>query len=105
MRRSSFFVGTKKLREKYPDAGLYAALLKTEFIDNVLMDKDKKLRKLIPDEGLILNYFKVNLKDVSHKDIFYTSSVTVPKKILEQKKSIRICIAYPGIEKGEEQGY
>ncbi|MGI5992600.1 MAG: hypothetical protein ACOX7Y_10045 [Methanosarcina sp.] len=47
MRRSSFFVGTKKLREKYPDAGLYAALLKTEFIDNVLMDKDKKLRKLI----------------------------------------------------------
>lgn len=73
-----------RLREKYPDAGLYATSLKTEFIDNVLMDKDKKLRKLIPDEGLILNYFKVNLKDVSHKDIFYTSSVTVPKKIFSE---------------------
>ena len=73
-----------RLREKYQDAGLYATSLKTEFIDNVLMDKDKKLRKLIPDEGLILNYFKVNLKDVSHKDIFYTSSVTVPKKIFSE---------------------
>lgn len=73
-----------RLREKYPDAGLYATSLKTEFIDNVLIDKDKKLRKLIPDEGLILNYFKVNLKDVSHKDIFYTSSVTVPKKIFSE---------------------
>ncbi|WP_052723252.1 glycosyltransferase family A protein [Methanosarcina barkeri] len=70
-----------RLREKYPYAGLYATSLKTEFIDNVLMDKDKELRKLIPDEGLILNFFKVNLKDISHKDIFYTSSVTVPKKI------------------------
>ena len=48
------------------------------------MDKDKELRKLIPDEGLILNYFKVNLKYVSHKDIFYTSSVTVPKKIFSE---------------------
>ncbi len=73
-----------RLREKYPDAGLYATSLKTEFIDNVLMDKDKELRKLIPDEGLILNYFKVNLKYVSHKDIFYTSSVTVPKKIFSE---------------------
>lgn len=45
------------------------------------MDKDEELRKLIPDEGLILNFFKVNLKDISHIDIFYTSSVTVPKKI------------------------
>ncbi|WP_164888480.1 glycosyltransferase family A protein [Methanosarcina sp. MSH10X1] len=70
-----------RLREKYPEAGLYATSLKTEFIDNVLIDKDEKLRELIPDEGLILNYFKVNLKDISHKDIFYTSSVTVPKKI------------------------
>jgi glycosyltransferase involved in cell wall biosynthesis len=70
-----------RLREKYPDAGLYATSLKTEFIDNVLTDKDEELRKLIPDEGLILNYFKVNQKDISHKDIFYTSSVTVPKKI------------------------
>jgi glycosyltransferase involved in cell wall biosynthesis len=70
-----------RLREKYPDAGLYATSLKTEFVDNVLMDKDEELRKLIPNEGLILNYFKVNLKDISHKDIFYTSSVTVPKKI------------------------
>ncbi|MGB9941464.1 glycosyltransferase family 2 protein [Methanosarcina sp.] len=73
-----------RLMEKYPDAGLYATSLKTEFIDNVLMDKDKELRKLIPDEGLILNYFKVNLKDISHKDIFYTSSVTVPKKIFSE---------------------
>lgn len=73
-----------RLREKYPCAGLYATSLKTEFIDNVLMDKDEELRKLIPDEGLILNYFKVNLKDVSHKDIFYTSSVTVPKKIFSE---------------------
>ena len=70
-----------RLREKYPCAGLYATSLKTEFIDNVLTDKDEELRKLIPDEGLILNFFKVNLKDISHKDIFYTSSVTVPKKI------------------------
>ena len=73
-----------RLREKYPDAGLYATSLKTEFIDNVLIDKDEELRKLIPDEGLILNYFKVNLKDISHKDIFYTSSVTVPKKIFSE---------------------
>ncbi len=70
-----------RLREKYPFAGLYATSLKTEFIDNVLMGKDEELRKLIPDEGLILNFFKVNLKEISHKDIFYTSSVTVPKKI------------------------
>jgi glycosyltransferase involved in cell wall biosynthesis len=70
-----------RLREKYPCAGLYATSLKTEFIDNVLMGKDEELRKLIPDEGLILNFFKVNLKEISHKDIFYTSSVTVPKKI------------------------
>jgi glycosyltransferase involved in cell wall biosynthesis len=73
-----------RLREKYPCAGLYATSLKTEFIDNVLMDKDEELRKLIPDEGLIFNYFKVNLKDISHKDIFYTSSVTVPKKIFSE---------------------
>jgi glycosyltransferase involved in cell wall biosynthesis len=73
-----------KLREKYPHAGLYATSLKTEFIDDVLINKDKELRKLIPDEGLILNYFKVNLKDISHKDIFYTSSVTVPKKIFSE---------------------
>ncbi len=73
-----------RLREKYPDAGLYATSLKTEFVDNVLMDKDERLRKLIPDEGLILNYFKVNLKDISHKDIFYTSSVTVPKKVFSE---------------------
>lgn len=73
-----------RLREKYPCAGLYATSIKTEFIDNVLMDKDEELRKLIPDEGLIFNYFKVNLKDVSHKDIFYTSSVTVPKKIFSE---------------------
>jgi glycosyltransferase involved in cell wall biosynthesis len=46
-----------RLREKYPCAGLYATSIKTEFIDNVLMDKDEELRKLIPDEGLILNYF------------------------------------------------
>lgn len=70
-----------RLREKYLDAGLYATSLKTEFVDNVLMDKGEALRNLIPEEGLIFNYFKVNLKDVSHKDIFYTSSVTVPKKI------------------------
>ncbi|WP_410510330.1 glycosyltransferase family A protein [Methanosarcina hadiensis] len=74
----------RRLREKYPDAGLYATSLKTEFIDNVLMDKEKELRKVIPDEGLILNFFKVNLKDISHKDIFYTSSVTVPKKIFSE---------------------
>lgn len=73
-----------RLREKYPEAGLYATSLKTEFIDNVLMDKEEELRKLIPDEGLILNYFKVNLKDISHKDIFYTSSVTVPKRIFSE---------------------
>lgn len=73
-----------RLREKYPEADLYATSLKTEFIDNVLMDKEEELRKLIPDEGLILNYFKVNLKDISHKDIFYTSSVTVPKKIFSE---------------------
>lgn len=73
-----------RLREKYPYAGLYATSLKTEFIDNVLTDKDKELRKLIPNEGLILNYFKVNLKDISHKDIFYTSSVTVPKNVFSE---------------------
>jgi len=73
-----------RLSEKYPEAGLYATSLKTEFIDNVLMDKDEELRRLIPDEGLIFNFFKVNLKDISHKDIFYTSSVTVPKRIFSE---------------------
>jgi glycosyltransferase involved in cell wall biosynthesis len=74
-----------RLREKYPHAGLYATSLKTEFIDNALMDTDEELRKLIPNEGLILNYFKVNLKrDVSNKDFFCTSSVTVPKMIFSE---------------------
>ena len=69
------------LRKKYPHAGLYATSLKTEFTDNVLLERDKKSRKLIPDQGLIFNYFKANLKDISQMDIFYTSSVTVPKKV------------------------
>jgi len=74
-----------RLSEKYPDAGLYATSLKTEFIDNVLMDTDKELRKLVPDEGLLLNYFKVFLKkNVSNKDIFCMSSVTIPKKIFSE---------------------
>lgn len=42
-----------RLREQYPCAGLYATSLKTEFIDNVLADKDEELRKPIPD--LMLN--------------------------------------------------
>jgi glycosyltransferase involved in cell wall biosynthesis len=58
------------LREKYPYAGLYATSMKTEFVDNLLVDKDEELRKFIPDEGLILNYFKVNLKEISHKISF-----------------------------------
>lgn len=58
------------LRKKYPQAGLYATSLKTEFTDNVLPDRDKKIRKLIPDEGLIFNYFKANLKDITQMDIF-----------------------------------
>jgi len=73
-----------RLRNKYPDAGLYATSLKTEFTEDVLADKDTELRKLIPDEGLISNYFKVNMKDISQKDIFYTSSVTVPRKIFKE---------------------
>lgn len=73
-----------KLREKYPDAGMYVTSLRTEFIDNVLMVKDKELRKLIPDEGL-LNYFKACLKkDASECELFSTSSVTVPKKIFSE---------------------
>lgn len=72
------------LRKKYPQASLYATSLKTEFTDNVLLDRGKKLRKIVPDEGLIFNYFKANLKNISQMDIFYTSSVSVPKKIFSE---------------------
>jgi glycosyltransferase involved in cell wall biosynthesis len=71
-----------RLRENYPGAGMYVTSLRTEFIDNVLMDKAEELRKLIPDEGLIRNYFRVCLKkNASERELFSTSSVTVPKKI------------------------
>jgi hypothetical protein len=61
---------------------MYVTSLKTEFIDNVLMDKDEELRKLIPDEGLIPNCFKVLIKrDASERELLSTCSVTVPKKI------------------------
>ncbi|MDQ1275006.1 MAG: hypothetical protein QG610_579 [Euryarchaeota archaeon] len=74
-----------RLREKYPDAGLYITSLKTEFIDNVLLDKDEELRKLIPNEGLLPNYFKVCLKkDASECELFSTCSVTVPKKVFSE---------------------
>jgi glycosyltransferase involved in cell wall biosynthesis len=74
-----------RLRENYPDAGMYVTSLKTEFIDNVLMDKDEELRKLIPDEGLLLNYFKLCLKKTaSERELFSTCSVTVPKKVFSE---------------------
>lgn len=74
-----------RLRENFPYAGMYITSLKTEFIDNVLMDKDEELRKLIPDEGLLSNYFKVCLKkDASECELFSTSSVTVPKKVFSE---------------------
>lgn len=74
-----------RLREKYPDAGLYATSLKTEVTENVLMDMDEELRDLVPNEGLLLNYFKAVLKkDVSKIDLFSTSSVTVPKKVFSE---------------------
>lgn len=71
-----------RLRINYPDAGMYVTSLKTEFIDNVLLDKDEELRKLIPDEGLLLNFFKLCVKkDASERELFSTCSVTVPKKV------------------------
>lgn len=74
-----------KLRKNYPDAGMYVTSLKTEFIDNVLLDKDKELRKLIPDEGLLSNYFKLCVKkDASERELFSTCSVTVPKKVFSE---------------------
>lgn len=74
-----------RLREKYPGAGMYVTSLKTEFIDNVLMDKDEELRKLVPDEGLLSNYFKLCIKkDASECELFSTSSVTVPKKVFSE---------------------
>ncbi len=53
---------------------MYVTSLKTEFIDNVLMDKDEELRKLIPDEGLLLNYFKACLKKM-HQSVNYSVHV------------------------------
>ena len=47
-----------RLREKYPCAGLYATSIKNEFIDNALTELDEEVRKLVPKEGLILNYFQ-----------------------------------------------
>jgi hypothetical protein len=74
-----------RLREKYPHAGMYVTSLKTELVDNVLMDTDEEIRKLIPSEGLLKNYFKVCRKtDVSKRELFNTSSVTAPKEVFSE---------------------
>lgn len=73
------------LRKNYPGAGMYITSLKTEFIDNVLMDKSEELRKLIPEEGLLSDFFKLCVKkDASERELFSTCSVTVPKKIFSE---------------------
>lgn len=69
------------LNKNYPLAGLYATSVKTEFTDNILMELDEELRRLVPDEGLLLNYFKVYKKGHS---LFGTSSVTIPRRIFSE---------------------
>ncbi|MGB9929756.1 MAG: glycosyltransferase family 2 protein [Methanosarcina sp.] len=70
-----------RLWEKYPDAGLYATSIKTDFIDNVLMGINVESRKTIPDEGLVPNYFKI-YKNGDY--LFGTSSVTIPAQIFSE---------------------
>lgn len=67
-----------RLRQNYPCAGLYATSIKNEFTDNVLMELNEGLRKLVPNEGLILNYFAIYKHG---HGLFGTSSVTVPVEI------------------------
>ncbi|MDY9927886.1 glycosyltransferase family A protein [Methanosarcina sp.] len=66
-----------RLRVKYPYAGLYATSMKTEL--------DEESGEPVPNEGLILNYFKVCMtKDVIKRALFNTCSATIPKKIFSE---------------------
>jgi len=70
-----------RINKNYPEAGLYATATKNEFTENVLLDLREEVKKLIPDEGLIFNYFKI----CKHANsIFETSSVTVPNIIFSE---------------------
>jgi len=70
-----------KLREKYPCAGLYATSIKNESVDNVLIVLGAELRKLVQEEGLISDYFKIH----KNRDyIFGTSTVAVPSKVFSE---------------------
>lgn len=70
-----------RMREKYPCAGLYATSMKNEFMDNILMELDEKVKKLVPEEGLLLNYFQIYKNGHA---LFGTSSVTVPAKVFSE---------------------
>jgi glycosyltransferase involved in cell wall biosynthesis len=70
-----------KLREKYPCAGLYATSIKTDYVDNLLMRLDPKLRDFVPEEGLVLNYFKIYKNGDC---LFGTSSTAVPAKVFSE---------------------
>lgn len=70
-----------RLNTNYPFAGLYATSLKTEFVDNLLLELDETSRKLVPEEGLLLNYFKLYKNGYG---LFGTSSVTIPAKIFSE---------------------
>lgn len=67
-----------RLRENYPCAGIYATPMKNEFIDSMLQKLDEKIRKLVPEEGLLLNYFKIYKEGNA---IFGASSVAIPRKV------------------------
>ncbi|AKB29742.1 putative glycosyl transferase [Methanosarcina siciliae T4/M] len=75
---SNYLETILRMRDNYPYAGLYATSIKNEFIGNVLMELDEELRNLVPNEGLILSYFKIYKHGHA---LFGTSSVTIPKKI------------------------
>ena len=70
-----------QLQKNYPFAGIYATSLKNEFMDNVLLELNDELIRLVPEEGLLTNYFKVY--KTGHA-LFCSSSVAVPAKVFSE---------------------
>ncbi|KKH27280.1 hypothetical protein DU37_05645 [Methanosarcina mazei] len=75
-----------KLRSKYPSAGIYAMSMKNEYIDSVLVTHPE-LKDLVPEEGLLTNYFKIYKKGIG---IFCSSSVAIPKNILLEYDGFKV---------------
>jgi hypothetical protein len=55
--------------------------MKTDSFENILIRLDPKLRKFVPEEGLVLDFFKI-YKDGDY--LFCTSSATVPAKVFSE---------------------